>query len=70
MRVGSGDETTDYQEPHFWRSEGQEFVAFLFDLFDALCLSFVYIGRLWKAVGWAVLDRFVVHVDVHGEVML
>ena len=35
----------------------------------ALCLLFVHIGGLWKAVGWVVLYGCVVHVDVYGEVM-
>ena len=28
------------------------------------------IGGVWKAVGWVVLHESVVHVNVHGEVML
>ena len=36
----------------------------------ALCLLFVCIGGLWKAVGWVVLHRCVVHYAVHGERML
>ena len=36
----------------------------------ALCLLFVCIGGLWKALGWVMLHGSVVHVDVHGEVML
>ena len=36
----------------------------------ALCLLFVCIGGLWNAVGWVVLHGCVVHVYVHGEVML
>ena len=36
----------------------------------ALCLLFVVIEEFWKAVGWVVMHEQVVHVDVHGEVML
>ena len=31
---------------------------------------FVCIGGLWNAMGWVVLHGRVVHVYVHGEVML
>ena len=34
-----------------------------------LCLLFVWIGGLWKAVGWVVLRGCVVHVDVHRKVL-
>ena len=43
-----------------------------FSLFYQLCLVLVnhVIGGVWKAVGWVVLHENVVHVNVHGEVML